>query len=76
LKPGGELVCTFSNFVNSKQHFLETADQYKRGDMLPIGHFYQDQDTVMLVSDPEQWEIINPNMIPEHRDLIVHLRKK
>jgi SAM-dependent methyltransferase len=45
------------------------------GDLLPVGHFAQDERTLDLVIG-EGWEIVSRNMIPEHRDIIVHLKKQ
>lgn len=45
------------------------------GTLLPVGHFAQDDRTIDIIVG-EGWEIINRNMIPEHRDIIVHLKKK
>lgn len=44
------------------------------GELLPMGHFAQDERTLDLVIG-EGWDIISRNMIPEHRDIIVHLKK-
>lgn len=45
------------------------------GTLLPVGHFAQDERTLDLVIG-EGWEIVSRNMIPEHRDIIIHLKKK
>ena len=45
------------------------------GTLLPMGHFAQDERTLPLVIG-EGWEVISPDMIPEHRDIIIHLKKK
>ena len=74
LKQGADFVFMIANFEHSKVHFVE-PEKYKLGDMLPMGHFYQDERTLGIVADKDQWQIISPNLIPEHRDIIIHLRK-
>lgn len=76
LKDNCSVVFMLANFEHSKKHFPEDAHMYVRGDLLPIGHFYQDERTLNEVIHPEQWEVISANMIPEHRDIIIHLKKK
>lgn len=44
------------------------------GTLLPMGHFAQDERTIDLVIG-EGWDIVSKNMIPQHRDIIVHLKK-
>lgn len=75
LKSGGDFVFMLSNFHNVKQYFIDKAENYQFGDMLPNGHFYQDNRTIDIIAG-DGWEIINRSMIPEHRDIIVHLKKK
>lgn len=68
LKPSASFIFMLSNARNyDTQH-------YQLGDLLPFGHFYQDERTLDLVIG-EGWEIVNRNMIPEHRDIIIHLKK-
>lgn len=38
-----------------------------------MGHFAQDDRTIDIIVG-EGWEIISRNMIPEHRDIVVHLK--
>lgn len=75
LKPGGNFVFMLSDFNQAKKH-IEDANKYQLGDLLPMGHFYQDGRTVDIIAYKEQWEIVNRNMIKEHRDIIIHLKKK
>ena len=76
LKQGGDFVFMLSNFEHSKKHFMDEADNYVLGDILPTGHFYKNMETVDIVTSANQWTVVYSNMIPEHRDIIVHLRKK
>jgi SAM-dependent methyltransferase len=62
LKPGGDFVFMLSSYGGDL------------GTLLDMGHFAQDDRTIDIVVGPE-WEIVSRNMIPEHRDIIVHLRK-
>jgi SAM-dependent methyltransferase len=71
LKTGGDFVFMISNYENVKKH---VTGNYSLGDFLPMGHFYQDLRTLDLVVGPE-WKIVNRNMIPEHRDILIHLKK-
>lgn len=75
LKRGGDFVFMIANFEHSKVH-VPDSHKYKLGDLFSFGHFYQDDRTLDIIANPIQWEIINRNMIPEHRDIIVHLKKK
>ncbi len=75
LKPGGDFVFMIANFEHTKINVPDSSN-YNLGDLLPIGHFYQDDRTLDLIADPSDWEIVNSNMIPEHRDIIIHLKKK
>lgn len=76
LKPGANFVFSMARWETSKLQEGIAEGNYKLGDMLPFGHFYQDQSTIDIVVDKEQWEVVSTDMIPEHRDLIIHLRKK
>lgn len=67
LRPGGDFIFMLSAYGR-------TSDQ-PLGTMLPMGHFVQDERTLPLVIS-EGWDVISPSMIPEHRDIIVHLKKK
>jgi SAM-dependent methyltransferase len=62
LKPGGNFVFMLSSYGG------------ELGTLLDMGHFAQDDRTIDIVVGPE-WEIVSRNMIPEHRDIIVHLKK-
>jgi len=75
MKPGGNFVFMLSDFNHTKNH-IKNASEYQLGDLLPMGHFYQDGRTIDIIADKEQWEIVNRNMIREHRDIIIHLKKK
>jgi hypothetical protein len=39
-----------------------------------MGHFYQDDRTLDVIIG-SGWEIVSRNIIPEHRDTIIHLKK-
>lgn len=75
LKKGCSFIFMLSSFEKCKHYFSETAKDFTRGRVLPIGHFYQDDETLKIIADFKEWELINPNMIPEHRDIIIHLKK-
>jgi SAM-dependent methyltransferase len=75
LKHGGDFVFMMANWKHSKKN-VPNPENYKIGDMLPFGHFYQTDDTLDIIADIDQWKVVKPNMLPEHRDIIVHLRKK
>ncbi len=76
MKSGGDFVFMLANFEHSKKHFLKEADNFSRGEMLPIGHFYQDLETINIIANPKNWDIVSQNLLPNHRDIVVHLRKK
>jgi FkbM family methyltransferase len=76
LKPGADFVFMLSSFENAKKHFPEEADKFQLGDMLPIGHFYQSEETLKIISKDAHWDIVSENLLPYHRDIIVHLKKK
>lgn len=65
LRPGGDFIFMLSSYGRGREDL---------GTLLDMGHFAQDERTLPLVIG-EGWEIISPNMIPEHRDIIVHLKK-
>lgn len=65
LKVGGDFVFMLSSYGRGRND-LST--------LLPMGHFVQDERTLDLVIG-EGWSIESRNMIPEHRDIIIHLRK-
>jgi SAM-dependent methyltransferase len=72
LKSGGDFVFMLSNYEYTR---TKVTGEYKLGELLPMGHYYQDERTLDLIMG-EGWDVVNPNMIPEHRDIIVHLKKK
>lgn len=74
LKEGGNLVFMLSNY-NNINHRFEDSEDYGLGELLPMGHFYQDERTLDVIAGKGDWDIISRNMIPEHRDIIVHLKK-
>jgi SAM-dependent methyltransferase len=74
LKPGGDFVFMLAKFERTKKH-VDYPERYTLGDLLPMGHFYQDLRTLDLVVG-DGWEIVNRDMIPEHRDILIHLKKK
>lgn len=67
LVPGGSFVFMLSSYGRGLT-FSEL------GKLLPMGHFVQDERTLQLVIG-QGWELLSPNMIPKHRDIIVHLKK-
>lgn len=72
LKKGGNLVFMLSNYNN---HHFEDSEDYGLGELLPMGHFYQDERTLDVIAGKGDWDIMSRNMIPQHRDIIVHLKK-
>jgi SAM-dependent methyltransferase len=75
LKTGGNFIFMLSDFRQASKH-IENPEKYELGDLLPMGHFYQDGRTLDIIADKTQWEIVSRNLIPEHRDIIIHLKKK
>ncbi len=75
LKKGGDFVFMLANFEHTKRH-VDKPERYSLGDALPVGHFYQDLRTLDLIMDQSKWEVISRNLLPDHRDIIVHLKKK
>lgn len=73
LRKGGDFVFMLSSFEHTKNH-IEKNENPKRGDLLSMGHFYQDLETLPLIAGKE-WKVVNSNMIPQHRDILIHLRK-
>lgn len=71
LKSGCDFVFMLSNYNK-----MEPQGNYQLGDLLPMGHFCQSAETVKAIVDKGHWEVLSESMIPEHRDIIVHLRKK
>lgn len=72
LNPGADFVFMLANYEHTKKNFSE---DYHLGEMTPVGHFAQSDRTIDVIVGKE-WEIVRRNMIPEHRDIIVHLKKK
>lgn len=68
LRLGGDFVFMLSRYGKG-------MPDIEIGALLPVGHFAQDERTLPLVIG-EGWEIISPDMIPEHRDIVIHLKKK
>lgn len=73
LKPGGDFIFMLANYQHTKANLDR---EYKFGELTPVGHYYQDERTVGVIANIKDWEVINSSMIPEHRDIIVHLKKK
>lgn len=62
------VIRTGGNFV-----FMLSSYGGELGTLLPMGHFSQDDRTIDIIVG-EGWQIVSRNMIPEHRDIIVHLK--
>jgi SAM-dependent methyltransferase len=76
LKRGGDFVFMLSCYENLVRYGLEKGEgTYQLGDFLPIGHFYQSKETLPLIMEITQWDVMSENLTPEHRDILVHLRK-
>lgn len=65
LRPGGDFVFMLSRYGKGLAEV---------GELLPVGHFAQDERTLPLVIG-KGWKVVNSDMIPEHRDLIIHIQK-
>lgn len=74
LKTDGNFIFMLSRFSETEKH-LPKDHGLQLHDLTPTGHYYQDERTLWVVMD-EGWEIVSRDMIPEHRDIIVHLKKK
>lgn len=72
LKEGSFFIFMLSNFKHTSKI---SGDEHELGTLLNMGHYVQDLRTIELVVDFNEWEIINNNMIPDHRDIIVHIKK-
>lgn len=70
LKSGGDFIFMLSNYA----HVKDKHQSDKFGHLLGMGHFYQNDRTLDAIIG-KGWEIVNRNIIPEHRDIIIHLRK-
>jgi FkbM family methyltransferase len=77
VKPGGDFVFMLANFKFTSQKF-ENSHEFKREEnrLTPVGHFHQDEQTVHEIVNPIYWDIVNADMLPGHRDLVIHIRKK
>jgi ubiquinone/menaquinone biosynthesis C-methylase UbiE len=75
MKKGGDCVIMISNFDKLKAEFPDFDDwsKYKLGDRMLIGHFYQDDRTVDIMK--HKFKIVSRNLTPDHRDIVVHLKK-
>lgn len=71
LRSGGDFVFMLANYESSKEHLTK---EYNLGDLLDFGHYYQDDRTIDIIKG--DFEVVNRNMLPEHRDILVHLKKK
>jgi SAM-dependent methyltransferase len=71
LKFGGDFVFMLSNYRHTSKI---DGDRYSLGDLMPVGHFCQDLRTLDLIID-DNWEVVNNNLLPDHRDIVIHLRK-
>lgn len=69
LKPGANFVFMLANFERNP-----VEGNYSLGDLLPFGHFKQSLETLGIICSSFDWVVV-ANMIPEHRDLIIHLKK-
>ncbi len=75
LKKGGDFIFMLSDF-NGVKHLIKTRRVYTLGELLPdVGHYYQDERTLDLIIG-EGWDIITRDFIPNHRDIIIHLKRK
>lgn len=75
LHKGFDFVFMIANFEHTKKHVVN-PEKYSLGDFLPMGHFYQDLRTLDLIMDKSKWEVVNSNLLPTHRDIVIHLKKK
>lgn len=75
LKEGGDFVFMLSNYRHTSK-VTKDANKYSLGDFLPMGHFYQDFRTLPLVADFDRWEVVSDNLLPDHRDIVIHLKKR
>lgn len=66
IRKGGDFVFMLSSYGSM-------VSNEKFGTLLDIGHFAQDDRTIYIIVG-EGWQIVSRNMIPEHRDIIVHLK--
>lgn len=79
LKPSGDFVFMLANYQHTKLNIFQPANverDYEFGQLTSVGHYYQDERTIGVIANLKDWKVVNSNMIPEHRDIIVHLKKK
>jgi SAM-dependent methyltransferase len=74
LKPNSDFVFMLANFEFSKQ-IITNPENFVLGDLLPFGHYYQNFKTIESILN-DKWIVVSENLIPGHRDLIIHLKKK
>lgn len=67
------VIRTGGDFVFMLSAYGRVIDQELLGTLLPMGHFAQDDRTIDIIVG-EGWQIVSRNMIPDHRDIIVHLK--
>lgn len=74
LKKGSEGIIMISNFDKLKDEFPNYCDWSKcnYGELMNIGHFYQDDRTIDIFS---KLTILSRNLTPEHRDIVIHIKK-
>lgn len=70
LKTGGDFVFMLSEYSRYKPYSMK----FKFGEMTSRGHYYQNLKTVRLIVG-EGWKIVNVDMIPEHRERMIHIKK-
>lgn len=73
LKTSGNFIFMLSRFSETEKH-LPKDHGCKLGELTPTGHFYQDERTIDYVRG-DGWRIISRDLIPQHRDIIVHFNK-
>jgi len=77
LRPNGNFTFMLSNYTNYKKYFPEDNTIYdrKKNLLLATGHFHQDEQTIYEIANLSEWTLVSANMIPEHRDICIHLKK-
>lgn len=71
LKSGGDFVFMLASYAHTRQHLDR---EYELGELTPLGHFHQSLETLPVIIG-HGWTVISVNLTPEHRDIIVHLKK-
>lgn len=74
LKTGADFIFMLSDWEHTSK-FTHNPRKYSLGDLLPMGHFYQDLLTIDIIVDLSEWEVVNKNLLPDHRDILVHIKK-